>query len=343
MSEPLSSHEIEDVLSSIRRLVSEELHPSNRGAGAGAGRADPPPQDGKLLLTPSLRVVADPAPQDLSAPPPADVPPVPDAMPSAFPDPDDSDLAALLADVAPASAPEHIPVTDAETLPDPAPAAVPGYDGDDEAFFATAPGDDDEILFAAPGEDDPWAPPSGQPAAAAPIEDDPEIPARPDAPRGHWSAETVPVPDIDWMQAEADWAEDDEPVPFHAHPRAGLTRDPLARAWADRAEAELHAELQEGGVVPPAAEIPAGTARAADRSGDSRWTGGGGGGDGGDGGGPGLFDAEDPMIDEETLRDIVRDIIREELAGTLGERITRNVRKLVRVEINRALTAREFE
>ncbi len=59
--------------------------------------------------------------------------------------------------------------------------------------------------------------------------------------------------------------------------------------------------------------------------------------------GPGLFDPEDPMIDEETLRDIVRDIIREELAGTLGERITRNVRKLVRVEINRALTAREFE
>jgi hypothetical protein len=31
------------------------------------------------------------------------------------------------------------------------------------------------------------------------------------------------------------------------------------------------------------------------------------------------------------------------LAGALGERITRNVRKLVRVEINRALTAREFE
>ena len=36
-------------------------------------------------------------------------------------------------------------------------------------------------------------------------------------------------------------------------------------------------------------------------------------------------------------------LIREELSGTLGERITRNVRKLVRAEINRALTARDFD
>ena len=57
----------------------------------------------------------------------------------------------------------------------------------------------------------------------------------------------------------------------------------------------------------------------------------------------GLFDGSEDMIDEEMLRDLVREILREELQGALGERITRNVRKLVRTEINRALSARDFE
>lgn len=58
---------------------------------------------------------------------------------------------------------------------------------------------------------------------------------------------------------------------------------------------------------------------------------------------PGLFAPEDgDDFDEEALREVVRDIIREELQGALGERITRNVRKLVRAEIYRALAAREL-
>ena len=48
-------------------------------------------------------------------------------------------------------------------------------------------------------------------------------------------------------------------------------------------------------------------------------------------------------IDEHVLRKMVRDLIREELQGGLGERITRNVRKLVRAEIARALATGEFE
>lgn len=43
------------------------------------------------------------------------------------------------------------------------------------------------------------------------------------------------------------------------------------------------------------------------------------------------------------LRDLVAEIVRAELQGALGERITRNVRKLVRREIMRALSIREFE
>ncbi|MGJ8616150.1 MAG: hypothetical protein ACSHWS_04860 [Sulfitobacter sp.] len=55
------------------------------------------------------------------------------------------------------------------------------------------------------------------------------------------------------------------------------------------------------------------------------------------------FASEDQLIDEEALRDLVSDIVRSELQGALGERITRNVRKLVRREIHRALAAQELE
>jgi hypothetical protein len=52
---------------------------------------------------------------------------------------------------------------------------------------------------------------------------------------------------------------------------------------------------------------------------------------------------EDPQsLDEVLLRDLIRDVLREELQGELGERITRNVRKLVRAELARALTARDL-
>lgn len=48
-------------------------------------------------------------------------------------------------------------------------------------------------------------------------------------------------------------------------------------------------------------------------------------------------------IDEETLRQMVVDIVRQELQGALGERITRNVRKLVRREIHRMLISQDFD
>ena len=56
-----------------------------------------------------------------------------------------------------------------------------------------------------------------------------------------------------------------------------------------------------------------------------------------------LEEPGEDVLDEDALRDLIRDIIREELQGVLGERITRNVRKLVRSEINRALAAKAFE
>ncbi len=62
--------------------------------------------------------------------------------------------------------------------------------------------------------------------------------------------------------------------------------------------------------------------------------------DGQDAGGDDLFDPLNASeIDIDMLRDMVSEIIREELRGTLGERITRNLRQLVRREIERALEA----
>ncbi|WP_323036600.1 hypothetical protein [Pararhodobacter sp.] len=50
----------------------------------------------------------------------------------------------------------------------------------------------------------------------------------------------------------------------------------------------------------------------------------------------------DSILDEEMLRALVAQIVREELHGQLGERVTQQVRKLVRAEIAKALDDRNF-
>ncbi len=54
-------------------------------------------------------------------------------------------------------------------------------------------------------------------------------------------------------------------------------------------------------------------------------------------------DLEEIILSEEALRPIVAALLREELQGQIGERITRNVRKLVRQEIQRALAVKELD
>lgn len=41
-----------------------------------------------------------------------------------------------------------------------------------------------------------------------------------------------------------------------------------------------------------------------------------------------------PILDEEALRAVINAIIREELQGELGDRISRNLRKLIRREMS---------
>lgn len=54
-------------------------------------------------------------------------------------------------------------------------------------------------------------------------------------------------------------------------------------------------------------------------------------------------DSDEGLLDEETLREIVADVVRQELQGALGQRITRNVRKMVRREIRIALAAEDLD
>ncbi|MEQ3626281.1 MAG: hypothetical protein ABNH26_13765 [Celeribacter sp.] len=58
---------------------------------------------------------------------------------------------------------------------------------------------------------------------------------------------------------------------------------------------------------------------------------------------PALAGSMELTIDDGDLREIVGDILRDELRGVLGEQITRNVRLLVRREIQRILAGREFD
>jgi hypothetical protein len=180
-----------------------------------------------------------------------------------------------------------------------------------------APGEPDLLLDAAALDaphDAEWTEPEtagieSQPVAMAeePAMTDKDDPA--DLPHSN-----MPDPDLpDWARMET---EPVDPAPVDIDPpvtpAAATHHGSADPRWADAAEAEIRRELEDGV-----------TASAFARFADD--------------------DLDDRSFDEDMLRDLVRDIIREELQGALGERITRNVRKLVRAEIARALAVRDFE
>ena len=106
-------------------------------------------------------------------------------------------------------------------------------------------------------------------------------------------------------------------APVNAAP-AELTPWPLAKAEtdsdrADEAEAKALADLHQDADEAPAEIMP------------------------------GVALDEDNIFSEQVLRELVRDLIRAELQGDLGERITRNIRKLVRAEIARAIAVQSLE
>ncbi|NPD15934.1 hypothetical protein HOY34_12065 [Xinfangfangia sp. D13-10-4-6] len=308
MSEPLTTREIETVLSSIRRLVSAELRPTLKPP-TNAAAVD------KLLLTPSLRVVPEHPEAEADMPPPGRTAGAgavaADAIAPGF-----SEAAAqvFFGEAAPlgqahyAEGYEDSDFKDADSGfgADPAPA-VP-HDA------LTAPSDDPAAgiaLASIPVVDwaqdgDPWA---GSMTSDASITDG----------GGDQPVKAQPVKaQADAAQAAGKVAGRISPAPKTAR---AVSDDPLARAWADRAEAEITEVLNRS--APAAADRD--EAHPADRAATPD------------------EDAQATLIDEDFLRDLVRMIIREELAGSLGERITRNVRKLVRHEVNMAIATRDLD
>lgn len=288
----MSSGEIEDVLSSIRRLVSEDLRPAAR-------KAEPPrPQregGDKLLLTPALRVVQDEAPV---APP---APALPEAeAPEAAP----AGAEAQFHSVRSAPAADAVAALGAAM----GQTGVQDESGDEEMLSDRDRWDGDEAAFIAVDDeaDDPAAF-DPAPAATRTVEADEAWQAT--LPED--ATATTPVAEAEDWVPEIDLGEDE--IDPHWQTDEAEVVDPAARqgSWADAAAAEVLRELSEE------AEADAVFGR--------------------------IDEQVDALYDEELLRELVRDIIREELQGALGERITRNVRKLVRAEIARALAVRDFE
>ena len=307
MSDPVTNVEIEDVLSSIRRLVSEDARVRPVGWRADQGEAAVP-QDaaapgvvGRLVLTPALRV-SDEAAADAVESTAADEE-VPDAP---FIDMDEQpeherweEASADVSFIAQQPEPEAVAVTEASVPDADAEPDVLHDDGDHDVTPDPTTGETEAYVLEASGEEAMvWEDhhEDSLPESDAPqmIED-----AVQDAFYEDEDVLTVQVPDTPATAAREE-PEDGEFI--FASTRDGLGRD----AASGRAEPKY----------------------ADDDALDDRAF---------------LLAEDEAVLDEETLREMVAEIVRQELQGALGERITRNVRKLVRREIHRALTSHELE
>jgi hypothetical protein len=284
MSEPKSTGEIEDVLSSIRRLVSEDLRPAARQPAA-----PPPPREvgEKLMLTPALRVVRDDIPPVAHAP---EVPP--QSAAAAFQSVRSAPAADAVAALGAAMGQRGV---QDESGDEDLPANHARWDAEEAGFI-----DVDHAAETADPVDVAAAPPriEADEAWTGALAEDDAIVGQAAHEAEDWVPETEPSED----RLDPHWQAEEAEVITSAAPQG---------TWADAATAEVLRELSEE------AEAEAVFGR--------------------------IDEPADAVYDEELLRELVRDIIREELQGALGERITRNVRKLVRAEIARALAVRDFE
>ncbi|MDE4135449.1 hypothetical protein PXK07_01715 [Phaeobacter sp. QD34_24] len=342
MSEPVTQAEIEDVLSSIRRLVSEDAReargepvaesapaePEATAASAAVEAAPSPKSVTRLVLTPALRV------NDAEAQPEPIQPPVSTAAAEAAED-------AVAPSVLTEEALEY-PVQEEDSV---------------QSFSETdaIPEPETDLEDAAPWKD-PWATlyqaagVSGAEEADAELIDVPDGEAAPSEafqePSDRVSAVVQKITELEVKVARSQ--EQWEPDGRTADPFAGSNIETLQ--WHDHCEEE---EVEEAHLTQqePQTEVQFHhhepqqhePSQSPSQSGED------------------LLEAalagseeeitaqalealagEEAFIDEESLRELVADIVREELQGALGERITRNVRKLVRREIHRALAAQDL-
>jgi hypothetical protein len=327
MAGPLSSEEIEDVVSSVRRLVSNEQRPRTLSRDLNAER---------LLLTPAQRVMPETSPL------------APLMLDASLQDTQPADAVAGSADPVPSPAPA-VPDIAADQVED-EDAATLLYVADESDIEVSAesgmlPVADPELAAdiseAAPAEpeaeweDEIWAEPAtvslGEIALAA---EEAEVLSGPEP-----DAEMLDGIEMDgqtepWAQVDSPLA-DDAPIPFV--PLRRRAEHLAARLAAGEVVETLRSEPEaEDDVVSLTELTPGGPGAAAA-------------GDVGHGSGQTATEFVDAdgmplaVLDELALQEIVRQTLRAELQGELGERITRNVRKLVRAEINRALMARDLD
>jgi hypothetical protein len=302
MSESVTNVEVEDVLSSIRRLVSDDKRPSVAVISE--------PSNDRLVLTPALRVAGN----DEIADNETDIAPAIQAWSDFGASPENKDA---LSD---SGMYDDIPALndDEDMLHDPQTEA----DADIRDENDDKPNDHQDQEVTAEVESEPFVLDS---VVETP---EPEI------------VEDVAVAEI----PIAELLEDQSEAAFFANSSATLSAKIAALETVigktdDQWEPDDTGDSDYSGTEAPAmmwddadpmATVDEDVVPVADTVADSEPQ-------------DGFSQSVDDILDEEALRDIVSDIVREELQGALGERITRNVRKLVRREIHRALAAQDLE
>ena len=313
MSDPVTNVEIEDVLSSIRRLVSEDSRP----------KAVPPKRAApeRLVLTPAQRVPEDAVDDELEAA-------------------EDSTPAPLI--LATPAVPES---ARAEDAPD-AEAAEEGSSASGDTVLSRLIGEEvARVLDSEFGDDD---------DATDPEEAEVAEQAVPEAEVSEDDEQDQDVADEAGEPEEGVTHILEAPVEAVAAPEPDEHPAPSGDTALERKIAALETLISRNAPVEDADEEPAAFVRSpakpapreepapvprriprpamhhADEYEDEADA-------------IATLAEESPLIDEDMLRDLVAEIVRQELQGTLGERITRNVRKLVRREIHRILMSQEFE
>ena len=401
MSDPVTNIQIEDVLASIRRLVSEEVRAQTQGddeapaaqspfrKAEDAAQPAPEQKAEKLILAPHLRVAADaeptaPQPEDIQGEAPfTEVGPEEAAAfqedaqifhgfgaePPAFEDSDEDPLrqeatAPHSAEAAAFDAGEDAPLSDFDAVLRALEMGSSEPQDDDFANYGDGAAEALASAHHSATEDEgPYAegPYAESPDAESPededarfddldavlstLEFDPEPMVSPMA-----RAARTEIEDAEILEDEAT---DDSlermfasPEPQAEDPEAIVEPEPLPKAEtgaADLVEDSTPEALQPDGdatadMTSDLTDDPLAAAQEAEEllsfgSDDMAED---------DPEAPKGDEAEGLLLDEQILRDMVSEIVRQELQGALGERITRNVRKLVRREIQRALQSQDY-
>ncbi|MGR3814972.1 MAG: hypothetical protein ACU0AU_12825 [Cognatishimia activa] len=289
MSDPLKKDEIEDVLSSIRRLVSEDVR--TMAEPEAVAPAEKPVQEAadKLVLTPSLRVEEEAKTPEASGLSMEEL--VAQEMAKATSEPEQGPRVLTLSK------------TGADTA-----APTQGATISAEALRGGTPEPAAEVVEPEPEvvED--------APEAASEVAPEPEVTAEA-------VEEAQVMPAVEWQSVRSYSEMEFEPEAAGDGDYAGTEVEALE--WGQNADTSRTAPEAEVQPEQPASEaVIDAEVVSAPKQDDAPY---------------------EAVLDEEMLRDLVGEIVRQELQGPLGERITRNVRKLVRREINRALASRQMD